>query len=896
MHEGWMRTRTPDGSDPPAHLLWFARKAMGDLLEAAKKGGLVVTKRVHHLPDGSVVTVEFDGTTPTATISPVSQEASKETDFGSLWVPRGFIVYPAWSTAVFGVGLPIVQDTTVSAYSSRNLSPGLSRARWTAGGPCGEVLISPDHNAGYPDYGTNPAPLLADSLAGPQTLRHDCDVRAPGEAWRPYRLELAPFIQYTSLDNPSQQYATFIAANQARLDAGRPAATLRFRGFAHVAEMAAGVFAAAGSIAETSTSYPTTFRSSADRLTKDGYSIAWGDANITSFARSDVFAAVELRDLGSPLPTLITNWSAAGLTADVGSCVTLDIGYRNGYSAAALTARDRWLEAGNANWQSPIHALPPISWHSFASMNLSWETQPSVFDAVNGPTLTYSFTGTYGDCWLIYPRSTTIEPAFYDPAMGRHIYCRGRSIALAPRGGLVWAAAVARVGTVDRLLALVHHPEDQPTDKNTDGSTRYLRLWWADIPPRRGIRLMPQKTICGEDTGDTWSWRGGHLLDVGVMPAPASGPVASAGTNSLKYASVWKFAADGSKAVCLRDYGTRADYASDVSGSSALTQLISVRMPRTVELLFTHGPTDTTANVVFYDYLAGQLASPAPVTTGEPPLSGDTLLSGGSPAQLLDYGAQPTAVDYDRAGVLRYAFTVSLSSASVAVAATYASPLTYSYAGVGRANATHLGDLSFAVLLGTSFKTTHQDFELNVVQVLDIGDAVFVVSGAHPRRSVDITNLSGGASITPSTVVTTPCLTYSGALVHGVRMFRRGGLLNESWYTSPDGAAWWPVARCLDSGVNGYVALPLAVSSAVQGSYAVRFDAYVVSYQVAPMPYTLRYLSAAPTDGTCGCNVKQTDLSGASFMTPAMLAPRGGKAVASVGLPSHDWLIYAKVV
>ena len=40
MHEGWMRTRTPDGSDPPAHLLWFARKAMGDLLEAAKKGGL----------------------------------------------------------------------------------------------------------------------------------------------------------------------------------------------------------------------------------------------------------------------------------------------------------------------------------------------------------------------------------------------------------------------------------------------------------------------------------------------------------------------------------------------------------------------------------------------------------------------------------------------------------------------------------------------------------------------------------------------------------------------------------------------------------------------------------------------------------------------------------------
>src|SRR3546814_15691789 len=58
----------------------------------------------------------------------------------------------------------------------------------------------------------------------------------------------------------------------------------------------------------------------------------------------------------------------------------------------------------------------------------------------------------------------------------------------------------------------------------------------------------------------TWGWKGGQQLDLGTMPAPAAGFGASAGINSLKYSSQWRFAPDGRKAICLRDYGTFGDY------------------------------------------------------------------------------------------------------------------------------------------------------------------------------------------------------------------------------------------------------------------------------------------------------------------------------------------------
>src|SRR5690348_7412676 len=124
VYTGWMRTRSPEGVDLPAELLHFARKAMGALLEAAP--GLAVAQRRHDLPDGSIVEVALVGGQPIATITPASARPDlPRLPPVNLWLPRGFVVYPAWHDAPAGVGLPVVADPDAGPYDPSNLAPGM---------------------------------------------------------------------------------------------------------------------------------------------------------------------------------------------------------------------------------------------------------------------------------------------------------------------------------------------------------------------------------------------------------------------------------------------------------------------------------------------------------------------------------------------------------------------------------------------------------------------------------------------------------------------------------------------------------------------------------------------------------------------------------------------------
>lgn len=889
------------------------RKALGELMEGLSRGGIRTGKLRRTLPDGTVITASFDGTTPVLDVESAPPPALEpEAANANLWVPRGFVVYPAWHGRPFGVGLPIIAASGKDAQDSANLAPGLDITRWTAGGPCGEVLLSVDDTAGYPDAQQIPAPLLYEPDRGPVLLwagRGNYDARAITEPWTAYRLELAPYVAHYAEESTANQRALLEAANLVRTGAGVTAATQRFRGFGRVAEIAASVMMTTGTIAATSPAYPEGYATPADRLTKDGYGADWVQTTAVSFTRADVFAAGEFRAIGGSPSAVVNGWATISgnpLGADLGPGVLADVGYRGGFNVLALTTRDRWIEAGNANWQGNDPTLPPISWHSFASLNLAWETYPANYDVAHYQTTPlaplFNFTDSNGDCWLRYTRNATIASAYYDAAMGRHLYCRGRSIALAPNGGLIWGACVLPNGNADRLIALVHHPEDQPGDTQAEGFTRYLRVWWCDIPQRE-IRLAPQRVICGTDATDACSWRGGTLVDLGAMPPPsASGWAAStADKNSLKYASAWRFAPDGSRAVCLRDYGALADY-QFLRGQAWSAGL----QPRAVELTFSIGavidgqPAPLNVSVAFHDFTDG-VTQPDRLMANTTPLDSTEVFG----SALYETGAVPIAVDYTINNALVYAYSSQIVSHQQQVysptdgSAGFSRPIQYLYVGTGDAGVQYASDLGNRVLQGAGFQTPaiHRMGELALA--LDVASATFALKLTRPRF---LLNLQGDPSLPAppllGLVPGLPCQTFTSAAVNGVQLVRGGAVLAEDWYAAPDGALFTVNDPCYvtSADVTALVYLPLSVSANVQGFYAERFGEHLYGYQCAPMPNAVPTLASVPSGSPCGCTYTIEDLNGSALLTAAQQAPRGGRAVSSVPLPDHDWLIFGKVV
>lgn len=860
--------------------LAIARKLVGAMLEQ----DVMAHRQV--LADGTEIRVLIVDGMPKVVITSRASAQEQAAEATDLWVPRGFVVYPAWQGAPGGVGLPIVANGAYGPYDPPNLAPGLDVSLWTPGGPCGEVLLSQDTDAGYP---TNQAaltvPLLFDPVKGPVFRWAGdgmYDARDVESAWKAYRMELdAPRAHYADEDVGSMN-GMLEAVNAYRVANSMVALTLTPRGYYHAGAVMVSIMQAAGSTDATNAAYPANYGTPDDRLTKDGFSATLMGTGIASFNRGDNPTAFELRALGGTAASTLDAWKAVPaanntLLADVGRAAFTDVGYRGGYWAVDVVSRTRWIEAGNCIWQGSDTGLPVLSWHGFASVNLAWETYPAQYDVSHYTTAPLvpqlAFTDANGDCWLNYPRSAAPAVADVEPGMSRHIYARGRAIALAPRGGLVWGASVVRNGNVDRLIALVHHPEDQPADYTTNGWTRYLRVWWCDIPRRDALRADPQLTICGEDASDPWGWKGGEQLDMGHMPPPSYGtsfpPVDAM---SLKYASQWRFSSDGTRAVCMRDYGGYTDYMQlyAVIGISSAVGLPA----RAVELVFTPAGDSTTTSITWHDYANAIFAAPRPIAG--PLDTTDTV-----PGAMFEYRLSASAVDFAADGSLVYAYVGSIADA--------VSDLAYYYAGIGPAGTEYASDLTHRVLTGAGRKTASQNFVPSGIQVADVPAAAFSSDGTRPRF-----NQSDGSSTDPA------CFPFTAELVQGVRMMRAGTLLDETWYPAPDGVVFSGLGICDNSPPGSNVAvvlLPLASSRTVQAYYAERFGNYVFCTQVSPVPQAVSVLDAPPSDATCGCQVEIHKLAANShLMALGEWNPRGGRAFASVPLPNHDWLIYAKAV
>ncbi|HUB92164.1 MAG TPA: hypothetical protein VMA74_20740, partial [Dyella sp.] len=765
-----------------------ARKVVGELKEREALTGAHVLKRAVSLNDGTVITASTNHGNVVVTIQSPTQTAEVPDNIANMWVPRGFVLYPAWQANPLGVGLPIILDSSVGPYDPANMAPGLDTSRWTPGGTLGEVLLSPDEDAGYQPATVVPTPLLYDVTAAPQfqwSLQGEnyYDGQQPDSNWAPYRLELSPFSNVGNGANPGEQQAVFEGINVLRANAGVDAAIVRLRGFARGAEITSTLLLKNGSASPTGAGFPTSYATPAERLTMEGYAADWTQENFPSFDRQDIAVGVEFLAAGSS-STALARWKADPTLGPAmvlaSNAMFVDVGSAGAFTTAQMFSRDRWIAAGNMSWQSSDTSLPPLSWHGFASLNLAWETFPCLY-ATGMPsaplTIAVNFTDADGDCWLAYPRSKTPTAQTAEIAMGRHIYCRGRAIAMAPEGALVWGACVLpnAVANKDRLILLAHHPIDQPSDTQHQGFTRYLRVWWCDIP-QRSLRLDPPMVIVGTDSTDPYAWSGGTLIDLGIMPASATGKFTASGTpNSLKYASQWRFSQDGTRAVCLRDYAGYADYAYLTSYGSA-----NGMGPRAVELVFSADGQGTGVQTVFHDFVAG-MANYLPSEGAE-----------GSPITVA-----PAAVDY-QTGTLNLIYLYTGHKVEDSVSTTYV--------GSGNASVPDVEGLSYGIAIGTDdFRV--DDFSVFVVGCADVNNAAFVASGVHVYSVFD-----------PGTeqVIVNPnyvCWPFTESAAFGVRQFMQGKKVSETWYAVPNGALVTGSPPC--ALLNGPITLSLANSFCV---------------------------------------------------------------------------------
>lgn len=869
---------------------------MGDLAEANLRSG----KRTKKFDGGVEIVALFDGTLPMVTIRvppPVGGGVEQQIE---LWIPRGFVFYPASDDAPAGWGAPVQQDTTppLTQFSPTNLAPGLDTARWTGGGALGQALLSQDDNAGYPKR--------PGALVPPMYFRVDYGLKPRSNfvpfdntvSWAAYRMEFVDFTaQSPDAQGPEQtaivanKRSAFDLVNGHRVDVGRDPLLLPIRGFYDVAQASAEVMYATHTLGHYSATYPETYATYPDRIEKDGFTSyvdpddsnsrnkpsGGGGENAAASATSSTIIGVDPN--GSNIYDIVpgADIDAAGAyaswiaspehLANIESTVydksftSTFLGFKHALAVQEFVHRTQWVECGNRQWISREAEVPVLSFFGFQSMNLAWETWPAAFDnssSTTPPTDPLTILTPLRDTgdklfWLRYRfASEGSNNATFDyrnaavPALDGRIFCRGRALAVVPNGGWVLAAAVRKYPSslstqpdVYRLIAITHHEDDQPSDQKINGMTRYVRVWWCDIPKVSALALNPQSTIRSvygdEDEGWPWdvvnspySWHGTEPIDIGDD---------GGGVNHLKYASQWAFNSAGTKAVCMRDYGVYADYIDLYrSASQASLYVPNGRTARAIEMTLTAAAAgdNITTSLSFFDEPAG--ATPQDFDVGDP----------SGPWHII---TTPIAADYDANDELAYCHTTLLVNpfdVDPQQAGAYYSYFTFN------------GDYDFAPAdyhTGTLFScsisrsSTNRIPFVNYPSVLDVRDKVVCCFGMVQFKAVNESDFSTMAN--PDFAC---WYNNSTDTVARVMYYRDGALLKDKSVTNPDGTVFSLFALCLQFQAfppSAYwigTQLPLSQNPMVLPSYAKNRDGWAASFVVQPQASTLFRVTVPSTD------------------------------------------------
>ncbi len=810
-------------SDDPVspQQLALARKLVGGMLEV---GG--IPSRRWDLPDGSVIQALIVNGIPKVTVTQ-AKSASVSTDtLFDLWAPRGFLIYPCYSNAPKGVGLPVVQQGT-DPYAKANLDPGLDIARWTPGGPHGQVLLTKDVDAGYPaDPIAQPVPIAfgtqGPSVAEPSTY----DSRKMGATWLAFRPRYSDFVQHYANDPTAPRRATFAAINAYRVKNNLPATFLWPAGFYRPAEVLAYVLDANGL---NQSAFPIGYQTTAERLTKDG---DWGIVPGTY---------AEQTTGGDPV-LAFTGPTGIALTQGYYPAwpVFADVGFSNGQWALSIEDRSQWIGAGRKSFQSSDAGLPPISWDGYPSVNLGYATFPYFLNTSNSAVyaLTTPIVGT--SYYASFMQSNIVQRQ----ALGSRIYCRGRAIAELPNGGLVLGAGICALPGIDRLIVVAHQPADNiGLDAPTHGFMRFARVWYYDFVSDKTLRLHSDSFISGTQ------WKDGGVFDVG----------------GTKYDSLWSFDPSGQKAVCLRDYATLTDllkhasyttegyvsmYAGALKGAAVELHGLDAGAP-SLSVTMLSATIDLPPIAPYYS-VNGSMAS---LWSSAPPWIIDKV-----DAETFFPPLWPLAVDYV-AGAITVAYLGGFTFDYTGYPYGFSDfpdgnypfyTCYFHYVGTGPVTAKYVNDLTAPTLISSSKATPGNDFAMTrCPQVADIATGTFVISGwtaNYTITPVEITLSDGSklllvsASETTANAASPACVLNTATAVYRVRVVHNGAVVNDSSYPYPSpylGGTLDLGYRARDqyetpvAGATPLAFADFSLSDVVQPFFASRFGETIFGYQVA---------------------------------------------------------------
>lgn len=952
------------------------RKLLATLINQLALGGVKVGRMERILPDGTRLVAIADGTMPQVIAFAPAPTAVKETDSAAaaVWIPRGFVLYPAGPGAAAGWGLPIVQVTANEAtpYDDVNVAPGLDVARWTVGGPLGQVLLTRDADAGYPvlEDGDQVAPLMYSPKRG---VRPDEGTPAPAiGAWAAYRVEFIAFDQglppgggTAAAGMVGFRRSIFERVNAHRVSIGRDPVFMPLRGRFDSAQATAEAMAANAVLGHFSERFPATYRGADDRAMHDGLCSAslafhrpspdsrnsntFENITCTAYLPTPLLGqdanGIDILSIPNPGPpvTAPQAWNA-WITSPVHraliertandmvgghACIT-HIGWRNNYAAQHFLPHEQWVSCGNRSWTSRHTEVPVVSWHGFTSLNLHWETMPGtpVTSAGDVGPLDEVFPFAQIQTDPDFPGAgvpitfvrTSFDGVQQGSSLTRAIYARGRCIALAPRNGLVWAAAIQKVEVPNepvryRLVALTHHVDDQPADRKVNGCTRYLRVWWVDMPDDllfkadahsfiRGVYGEENEGFAWDDIDSPYSWRGGSLLDVGR-------PIAGVPTR-IKYDAQWVFDPDGRNAACLRAIGRYVDY--------------DAQRPATYRWWVITSPGGALVRIALTDGVDG----PVPVVahSDAPPCAETRTVADVYPGLDATVSGRAVAVGYTPTGAIKCAFEFygTLTGAGGSIFSPDGTTVTRPhYAAFGFGDYAYLPPATSMPLPGTTM--FHRAFrplpaeegagadDLNTgshVTILDVRDEVVVAVGLRQRgvaTSYDDFNHLVYVEANPAYEA---CWSeFAGNLIRA-RVWRKGERLGDQWFGNPDNSvpANDPEQLCFIASPSGtvyasWLVLPLTANPLVQGTYSCRGGDWIVNIVAVPSVHTA-WFDASLSGEVCNDAACNPLVAQVLYTSSEARTVRGGFSWSSIGghdalldttqTPAGGWFAYVRMV
>jgi len=599
---------------------------------------------------GGIVTVEID-------VSALQPRFPNQTLEASIWVPRGFVVLPINSDNRAGWGLPIVQEfdpafaEDLQTFAPGNLAPGLDVARWTPGGALPQVLITRDRDGGYPVEPNTRSRTYVDVSPNyhPQFGPVPAVLGTPTGPWGAYRLEFNDFEPQslrTDVDPQTVKDAKrgmFSLLNAHRATVGRTPLYPPLRGSFDAAQVACEASWETRLYGHMVGGFPSTYKTYNARSAKNGHmseedggtyewtmiervaiygsEILVGFADEYEFLYNDLNGWPVLRLEGTRYPITpsfaMDGWLASPRHRAViestiyderpNQVTTTHLGFRPGTVAAVFERNQQWIQCGNRYWLSEHEEVPPLSWKSFDTLNLLWETMPAVLQAglpVDGGGLRagFSFYLNEPQDWLdettidtdppgdsvpfVFNRDAQVlrqlpsEQINYRTPLGGEVYLRGRCVAIAPDNGFVLGAGIAKLNfggsIVWRLIVITHHRQDQPEESLPEAFvlstpvpefTARCRLWWTDFlndpavgPDEQGRRaVLPchPRTVVRKVFGREQGSDGPHpSIEFGPESTWRGGElldVSRAGlAYLLKYDCLWTFDPAGQQAACIR--------------------------------------------------------------------------------------------------------------------------------------------------------------------------------------------------------------------------------------------------------------------------------------------------------------------------------------------------------